>query len=84
MLISRLIDRPLRPMLAKGWANDTQVLQWVLSYDGQTLPEPLAITAAGAALLPPPFFSPAASRLRYSTLEPLSVYCCTPATSAPP
>jgi polyribonucleotide nucleotidyltransferase len=29
----------------------TQVLQWVLSYDGATLPEPLAITAASAALL---------------------------------
>jgi hypothetical protein len=28
-----------------------QVLEWVLSYDGVNQPEPLAITAAGAALL---------------------------------
>lgn len=51
VLVSRLVDRPLRPMFKKGWANETQVLQWVLSYDDQTLPEPLAITAASAALL---------------------------------
>ena len=25
MLTSRLIDRPLRPMFAPGWHNDTQV-----------------------------------------------------------
>jgi hypothetical protein len=28
-----------------------QILEWVLSYDGVNQPEPLAITAAGAALL---------------------------------
>ena len=49
-LVSRLVDRPLRPAIAKGWAADTQVLLWVLSYDGAHSPEPLAITAAGAAL----------------------------------
>ncbi|KAK9821471.1 hypothetical protein WJX81_007489 [Elliptochloris bilobata] len=49
-LTSRLVDRPLRPMFAPGWSNDTQVLIWVLSYDGEHTPEPLAITAAGAAL----------------------------------
>jgi hypothetical protein len=60
VLTSRLVDRPLRPMFPKGWSNDTQVLQWVLSYDRTNPPEPLAITAAGAALLlsgeprPPP------------------------------
>ena len=27
-----------------------QILSWVLSYDGVHMPEPLAITAAGAAL----------------------------------
>jgi polyribonucleotide nucleotidyltransferase len=51
VLVARLVDRPLRPMFAKGWCNDTQVLQWVLSYDGTHEPEPLAITAASAALL---------------------------------
>ncbi|KAI8473323.1 MAG: chloroplast polyribonucleotide phosphorylase [Monoraphidium minutum] len=51
VLIARLVDRPLRPMFEKGWSNDTQVLQWVLSYDGVNQPEPLAITAAAAALM---------------------------------
>lgn len=49
-LISRLVDRSLRPSFAKGWARDTQVLQWVLSYDTQNQTEPLAITSASAAL----------------------------------
>jgi len=50
VLTSRLVDRPLRPMFQEGWAMETQVLQWVLSFDGKNAPEPLAITAAGAAL----------------------------------
>ena len=50
VLVSRLIDRPLRPMIQPGWTHSTQLLSWVLSYDGQHAPEPLAITAAGAAL----------------------------------
>ncbi|KAL6763061.1 ribosomal protein S5 domain 2-type protein [Haematococcus lacustris] len=49
--VSRLVDRPLRPMFTPGWATETQVLQWLLSYDGVHSPEPLAITAASAALL---------------------------------
>eukprot|EP00249_Psilotum_nudum_P024124 c29100_g1_i1 orf=631-3255(+) len=50
VLICRLIDRPLRPMMAKGLNHETQILSWVFSYDGVHSPEPLAITAAGAAL----------------------------------
>jgi hypothetical protein len=50
-LVSRLVDRPIRPMFTPGWANETQVLQWVVSYDGVNSPEPVAITAAAAALL---------------------------------
>ncbi|GAX83401.1 hypothetical protein CEUSTIGMA_g10826.t1 [Chlamydomonas eustigma] len=50
-LTSRLVDRPLRPMFTKGWTFETQVLETVLSYDGLNDPEPLAITAAAAALL---------------------------------
>ncbi|XP_002961851.2 probable polyribonucleotide nucleotidyltransferase 1, chloroplastic [Selaginella moellendorffii] len=50
VFISRLVDRPLRPMIPKGYFHEIQVLSWVLSYDGSHLPEPLAITAAGAAL----------------------------------
>ncbi len=50
VLISRLVDRPIRPMMPGGWRNSTQLLSWVLSYDGEHSPDPLAITAAGAAL----------------------------------
>jgi hypothetical protein len=50
-LISRLVDRPLRPLFQKGWRRDTQILQWVLSYDPDSCPQPHAITAAAASLL---------------------------------
>lgn len=50
VLVSRLVDRPLRPMCDKGFNYETQVLVWVLSYDMEHSPEPLAILAAGAAL----------------------------------
>lgn len=49
-LVSRLIDRPLRPMFEEGLYNEVQVLAYVWSYDGQNSPEPLAICAASAAL----------------------------------
>ena len=47
-LVGRLVDRPLRPMIPKGWAYDTQILQWVLSYDGVRSTDAMAITAASA------------------------------------
>lgn len=50
VLVSRLVDRPIRPMFAKGWQRDTQVISWLLSFDGENKPEPLAITAACVAL----------------------------------
>jgi len=50
ILVSRLIDRPLRPMFEEGYYNEVQVLSYVWSYDTQNLPEPLAICAASAAL----------------------------------
>ena len=50
MLTARLTDRPLRPMMPKGWLHETQILSWLMSYDGQRQAEPLAITSAGAAL----------------------------------
>ena len=49
-LVCRLIDRPLRPMFEEGYFNETQVLTYVWSYDGDNSPEPLAICAASAAL----------------------------------
>lgn len=50
ILVCRLIDRPIRPMIAHGFHHETQILVWVLSYDGLHSPDPLAITSAGAAL----------------------------------
>ena len=50
-LVSRLIDRPLRPMFEEGYYNEIQVLSYVWSYDGVNSPEPLAICGASAALV---------------------------------
>lgn len=50
VLISRLIDRSLRPMFEDGYYNDTQILSYVYSYDSINLPDVLAICASSAAL----------------------------------
>lgn len=50
VLICRLIDRPLRPTMLKGFYHETQILSWVLSYDGLHSPDCLAVTAAGIAV----------------------------------
>lgn len=50
-LISRLIDRPLRPLFDDGYRNETQVVATVLSADGNCLPDILALNAASAALM---------------------------------
>src|SRR5438067_6790920 len=49
-LISRLIDRPVRPLFAEGWRCDTQVIVTVLSHDLENDPDVLAMVAASAAL----------------------------------
>jgi polyribonucleotide nucleotidyltransferase len=49
-LISRLIDRPIRPLFAEGYRNDTQVIVTVLSHDLETDPDILSLVAASAAL----------------------------------
>jgi polyribonucleotide nucleotidyltransferase len=49
-LISRLIDRPVRPLFAAGWRCDTQVVVTVLSHDLENDPDILAMVAASAAL----------------------------------
>ncbi|MBI5273792.1 MAG: polyribonucleotide nucleotidyltransferase [Chlamydiales bacterium] len=51
VLVSRLIDRPLRPMFEDGYFNEVQVLNYVMSYDSGHPPEALAICAASAALV---------------------------------
>src|SRR5438132_6486472 len=49
-LTSRLIDRPIRPLFAEGYRNETQVIVTVLSHDLENDPDVVAIVAASAAL----------------------------------
>src|ERR1700758_732686 len=50
VLVSRLIDRPIRPLFADGWRCDTQVIVTVLSHDLENDPDIVAMVAASAAL----------------------------------
>ena len=68
-LISRLIDRPIRPLFPSGFMNEVQVLPTVLSYDGENQPDILAMIASSAALAISglPFQGPiAASRVGFN------------------
>ena len=49
-LTSRLIDRPIRPLFPEGFYNEINVICQVLSYDGETEADVLAMIAASAAL----------------------------------
>jgi len=49
-LISRLIDRPIRPLFVEGFRNETQVIATVLSYDLENDTDIVAMVAASAAL----------------------------------
>jgi polyribonucleotide nucleotidyltransferase len=49
-LVSRLIDRPIRPLFVKGFKNETQVVITVLAHDLENDPDILAMVAASAAL----------------------------------
>ncbi len=49
-LVSRLIDRPIRPLFPEGYRNDTQVVVTVLSHDLENDPDVLSLVAASAAL----------------------------------
>ena len=49
-LVSRLIDRPIRPLFAPGFKNETQVVATVLSHDLENDPDIVALVAASAAL----------------------------------
>ncbi len=49
-LVSRLIDRPIRPLFAEGYKNETQVIITVLSHDMENDPDVLSMVAASAAL----------------------------------
>ena len=49
-LVSRLIDRPIRPLFADGFRNETQVICTVLSHDLENDPDIVAMVGASAAL----------------------------------
>ncbi|MEM7780959.1 MAG: polyribonucleotide nucleotidyltransferase [Pseudomonadota bacterium] len=68
-LTSRLIDRPVRPLFPEGFYNEINVICQVLSYDGETEPDIVAMIAASAALTISgvPFMGPiGAARVGYS------------------
>ena len=62
-LVSRLIDRPVRPLFPEGFYNEINVICQVLSFDGETEPDIVAMIAASAALTISgvPFMGPIAS-----------------------
>ena len=49
-LVSRLIDRPIRPLFVKGFKNETQVIANVLSHDLENDSDIVAMVAVSAAL----------------------------------
>ena len=49
-LTSRLIDRPIRPLFAKGFQNETQIVVTTLSHDLENDPDIVAMVATSAAL----------------------------------
>jgi polyribonucleotide nucleotidyltransferase len=50
ILVSRLIDRPVRPQFPKGLRNDVQVIAMPFAYDPEHPADVLALCAAGCAL----------------------------------
>ena len=50
ILVSRLMDRPLRPLFPKGMRNDIQVISMPFAVEQDCPPDVLAVCAAGAAL----------------------------------
>ena len=67
-LVSRLIDRPIRPLFPKEFKCETQVICTVMSHDMENNPDIVAMIGASAALTISgvPFFGPiAAARVGY-------------------
>ncbi|WP_300577854.1 polyribonucleotide nucleotidyltransferase [Phenylobacterium sp.] len=62
-LVSRLIDRPIRPLFVKGFKNEVQVVCTVLAHDLENDPDIVAMVAASAALVisGAPFMGPIAA-----------------------
>src|SRR6188472_832311 len=71
-LVSRLIDRPVRPLFADGGRNETQVIVTTLSHDLENDPDIVAMVAASAALTlsGAPFMGPiGAARVAFANNE---------------
>jgi polyribonucleotide nucleotidyltransferase len=51
ILSARLVDRPIRPLFPDSFVNETQIIAFVLSYDGENDTDVLAATGASAALM---------------------------------
>ncbi len=62
-LVSRLIDRPIRPLFPQGFRNEVQVVATVLSHDMENDPDIVAMIGCSAALTLSgiPFFGPVAA-----------------------
>ncbi len=62
-LVSRLIDRPIRPLFPEGFRNEVQVVATVLSHDMENDPDIVALIGCSAALTLSgiPFFGPVAA-----------------------
>ena len=62
-LVSRLIDRPIRPLFPAGFRNEVQVVATVLSHDMENDPDIVALVGCSAALTLSgiPFFGPVAA-----------------------
>ena len=63
VLTSRLTDRPIRPLIPKGYYHEIQLMLTTMSYDHENTPDVMAAIGASAALLlsPVPFDGPIAS-----------------------
>ena len=71
-LVSRLIDRPIRPLFVEGFRNETQVICTVLSHDMENDPDIVAMVGTSAALTISglPFMGPVgAARVAYKNGE---------------
>jgi polyribonucleotide nucleotidyltransferase len=60
VLVSRLTDRPIRPLFPAGWAQETQIITGVMSAESENDPDVIGVVAASAALSisPIPFDGP--------------------------
>jgi polyribonucleotide nucleotidyltransferase len=82
-LVSRLIDRPIRPLFPENFRNEVQVIATVLSHDLENAPDIVAMIGCSAALTLSgiPFLGPiGAARVGYIdgqyVLNPTTNRCC--------